>query len=406
MTTLTFPTNSIMAYVGADSGVVGVAGVTGLPYWPGDILVLMQTAALGSPGLRLFDIDPDGDETLQRTRAAIGVDEINTSTGGSACLTEDGLYVQFISHFANSCEFARVRTADFVLDAQFGIHSSSTAASGGTRILAPFTMLNGLEDNRLITTTQFNTQQVATIDTAFVACVSNGTLSTAGSTFGVLMGPGGTSGNDAYLMGIPGANGVSQWSAPIVLYSIAAGVLTSLGSIVPSDIDVTWTHFFRVGGLAWDEADGNLIIGVYNDDAVATQNYLVKINSANADVMWTRPITSLNVYTWSWTFARVNGTFHYLDSASLVRHINTLDGSQATETINGLSPAGPQFSDSISQSVIFFGTYSAVSPEPDYVGTYMGTDGHHTVSSQWMRYWFAYPDRRHLGMLGPVRVRA
>lgn len=413
MTTLTFAANTIMAYVGPDSGVVGVSGVTGMPFWAGTKAYFLQTAALTGPGIRQFDIDPDGDETLQRSAAALGVDQVGATTGGAACLSEQGDFIQFVSHSANSVELARVHAVGLTLDKTFGAQGSSTAPSGGGRILVMHCMVNSPDGSVLQTVTEFNTQQPAQVSAGFTTCNGSTNLPTTGTTFGALIGSAGASGLDAYVLGIPGSNGVSPWTGALVLVGMSGIVQSTLGSVAPADIDPTWTHFFRVSGIGYDQSDGNLIIGVNTTDAVGTQNYIAKISATDATVMWTRAITALTGYPWSFTFSRINGSFHYLDSASLARHIDTSDGSQTTETVTGLSVVGPQFSDSTTNSIILYGTFSAGGSPPDYVGTYMDTGGHHTVFDVWIRFWFATVGppptatvRRQLGLLGPVRIAA
>jgi hypothetical protein len=401
-----------MAYVGMDAGVVGVSSVTGLPWWGGDKVYFVSpgTAAGGGAGLRQFNIDPDGSETLQRTAGAIGVFEINTASGGAICLSADGTTIYLISHFGNSCQLGKVRASDLTLLGTFGSYSSSVISSS-SNIIAMDKMISSPNNSQLVCGTEFNTQEIDEVAAAF-GPTSNfvcGTLDTAPASFGVLLGPGGSVG-EAYLLGIPFQNGTGTSTSPCSLYKLVGGGLTKLGSVTPANVDGTWTHFSYLAGIGLDVSDGNLLIGAQTTDAVTNKQYIVKLNSANGAVLWTRAVNHLTLYPWSLAFSRINGHYHYLDNAALVRHIKTSDGSQTTETFTGVDWTGPQFSDDTTNSIIQFGQFTAGGSPPQYVGSYMGTGGHHNLSANWMRFWFATAGppppagsgRRHIGELGPV----
>jgi len=387
MTTKTYVNNTLMAYVGADADVVGVSSATGMPVWLGGQVFFLQAAG-ANPGLRQFDID-GGDETLQRSSTSIGVFSIS-SAPGAACVTPDGTKLHFISHFSNSVEVAQVRASDLVLTGTFGAASGSLAPSTSSRILAMDKMVSSPSSNLLVCATQLSTQEIDEISESFgpTANTNCGVLDTAPAIFAVLVGPGGA--NEAYLLGLPWRNGTTTSTGSMSLYRLTTGALVKIGSITPANIDATWTHFFRVAGIAYDASDGNLLIGVQTTDAVSNQQYIVKLNATTAAVMWTRAITLLTPYPHSFTFSRVNGKYHYLDGASLARHINTADGSQTTETVTGLSSTSltVQLSDDTTNSVIFYGHFTAGASPPDYVGSVMGVGGNHNLTA-WMRLWFA-----------------
>jgi hypothetical protein len=391
MTTLTFGVNTIMAYVGADTGVVGVSGLTGMPVWGGSQVFFLQTSVSG-PGIRQFNIDPDGSETLQQTLATLGLSVISTSSGGAACVTPDGRTIQFISATGNSVQLAEILASNLTLIGTFGTAGGSTSPSTSTRILAMDRMV--ATASHLTCGSVSSTQEVDTVQLTGAGTpgpnTNDGDLS-GGHAFGIQLGP--ASGSlDAYLLALPFGNGVAPTTSSLTLYSLSnTGVLTSLGTFAPSDVDATWTHFFYIAGLAYDASDGNLIMGAQTTDSVSNKQYILKINASTGAVVWTRAITNLTPYAWSFTFSRVNGTYHYLDGSSLARHISTADGSETTETVTGLSVSGPQFSDDTTNSIILFGSFNPGAGPPQYVGSYMGSPGNHHTVTGWIRFWFITP---------------
>lgn len=405
MTTQTFASNAVMAYVGPDAGVVGVSGLTVMPVWGGSQVFFLQPSVAG-PGIRQFSIDTPGAETLQQTQATLGLSVISASSGGAAAITPDGTELHFISGTGNSVQCAQIQASDLTLLHTFGTASNSTLPSTTTLILAMDKMT--ATNSNLVCGSASSLQEIDSIGLAgFNANVNCGDLDTAGVQFGTLVGPGGA--NDAYILGVPFANGVFPSTASLSLYKLLGGSLTKLGSLAPASVDATWTHFFQIVGIAYDATDGNLIIGAQTSDAVATQQYILKIRSSNASVMWTRAIVTLNPYPWGFTFSRItSGKFHYIDGTT-ARHINTSTGAQTTETVSQVAVTGPQASDDVTNSIIFYGQFTAGGSNPQFVGTYMGPPGNNHNVNGWMRYWFATAippyhgsGRRLVSIMGPI----
>lgn len=389
MTTLTYAANTIMAYVGSDADVVGYSGLVVMPDWPGTKVYFLQTAISG-PGLRQFDIDPDGDETLQRGKAAIGVAGINAASGGAAALSNDGTQLFFISESNNSVRLAEVKASDLTLTAQFGTSSSNATASTTARLLGIHMMAT--QSGKLFMSTAGNTGELDMLPQSGFSPNANLGVTDEKATAGVLIGPGGGSAN--YVVALPFGNSIlgAHNSDPVGLYHVnSSGTITKRGTFVATDVDAAWTRFFTIRGVAYDENDGNVIIGAATDESGPTNTkYIVKLNASNADVMWVRAVNILVPYSWGFTNSRItNDRFHYLGNSALVYHINTTNGAVTTETFTGVSATGPQASDDVSNSIILFGGFTPGGSPPDYVGTYMDTGGHHTLSSKWMRIWFA-----------------
>lgn len=393
MTTETFVNNSIMAYVGADADVTGYSGLIALPDWGGDKVYFLQTSAISGPGIRQFDIDSNGDETLQRSAASIGVAGVTASSGSAASISSDGSKLYFTSEAANSVRLAEVRASDLQLINQFGTSGSSTAPSSSSRILAVSSQI--YIGSSVLCGSLFSTEELNVLDSGLGSNTPLGDLDES-SVAGVLVGHG--SGNNGYAIGLDFTNGgAGDHTLPFGLYHATLGSFSKIGTVGPTDIDATWTTINEVRGIAFDATDGNLLIGVSTSDVGPTnKQYIVKLNATTAAVMWTRAVVVMTPYSQSFMWSRIsNGKFHYIDfgqqgsGGRVVHHITTSDGSQTTETFTGLTVVGPQTSDDVTNSCILYASFTAGGSPPDYVGTYMDTGGHHSFSNKWARVWFA-----------------
>lgn len=377
-----------MAYVGIDSGVVGYSGLTVLPDWTGTKVYFLQTSALLGDGIRQFDIDPNGDETLKRTAADIGVSGINTGSGGAASLSYNGETLVFISETGNSCRMALVQASDLTLLTQFGTAGSSAGASTASRLLSPH-MIAPYDGEFVLACAGALGEFDALPEPALTPNVNAGNADEK-KAFGLLLGRGGA--GETFAIALPFSNGTLGGGTnddPIGVYSITSGGVGKIGTFSPADIDATWTNIVTARGCAYDVSDGNIIIAVQTSDAVSTTKYLAKLDTGDASVVWVRAVNAITPYSWSLTHSRVNGTYHYLGSSATVYHIDTTDGSATTETFTGIAVTGVQVSDSTTNSIILYGNFAPGGSPPDYLGTYMTTGGHTTLTSQWMRIWFA-----------------
>lgn len=398
MTTRSYAANSILAYMGADADVVGVSGTVCLPYWDGASVYFFQTNQFGSPGIRKFDIDADGDETLQRSKASIGTNWTYAGPYGSAAtLSYDGSYIFYISDPGNSSQAAKVQASDLTLVNTQDVASNNLDPALG--LLSPYQFSGALYGSTswLFSTTGLNignahNDMYALDGDNFVSRAQigppdeHGTGNPCISRHGITSGP-------IYVIAPPVANDGAGSPLATGIYSLTPPLTkTKIGTFLPTDIDATWTNIVSWRGVCYDESDGNLIIGVQTTDAGPTnKTYIAKLSATTGAVMWVRAVNALTAYSQSFTNSRVrNGTFHYIGSASLVYHITTSSGALASsETFTGLVVSGPQVSDDVTNSVICYGNFTAGASPPDYLGTYMGTGGHHSISSAWFRAFFA-----------------
>jgi hypothetical protein len=392
MTSTPYLNNSIMAYIGANSPVSGYANVCALPGWEGSKLYIPVAGVGAAGGIRQFDIDPNGDETLQKTGSGIGVAGIQFSSGGAIALSWDGVKIFCFAQFANSVQLAEINAADLTLTATFGVPSGGLTPSTATRICAPHELVvmnAGGGSPRELLAACFRAGELDLLQDLMPVNFVVGDVDER-ANFGTLIcaGPAAiSSSGPAFALASTGVT-----TDPVGVYSIdKTGIpLTKIGTFTPAAIDATWTHITLLRGVAYDETDGNLIIGAQTSDAVTHKQYIAKISATTAAVLWTCPINTLTPYSWGFSFSRIrNGTFHYIGSASLAYHIKTSDGTVTTETVTGLTGGNVQYSDDVTNSVIFFGSFIAGGSPPAYLGTYMGTGGHHTVGPTWLRFWFA-----------------
>jgi hypothetical protein len=139
MTTQAYKANTIMAYVGADAAVVGYIGTCVMPDWEGDKVYLIATT---SPywGIRQFDIDPDGIETLQKTPISLNVSGLYANA--APALSYDGDMLTFLASTGASVSIAQANAADLTLDTTFGTPSTSGTPSYGTSGAAVLAVIN------------------------------------------------------------------------------------------------------------------------------------------------------------------------------------------------------------------------------------------------------------------------
>lgn len=84
---------------------------------------------------------------------------------------------------------------------------------------------------------------------------------------------------------LPGAEtyNIASWPTTNPFISSA-----TVGTIVASAIDPTWTAFSAFG-IGYDAVDGNVLIDVRHTAGVAIPRYIIKVDSATAAVIWAAP---------------------------------------------------------------------------------------------------------------------
>lgn len=395
---------SIMEYVGPDTGVVGVSGFASIPDWTNNALYCVQTAGGTTSGLRKFTLDPSGvgnqsggDETLQRARDSIGVPALTISSGGAFMLSKDGEWLTFVSNSSNSMILAQVQTSDLTKVDEFGVASSSLAPSTDTRILSSqyLVPVQAGSSEYIISGTIATTEEVCLLPQTSGGMgpnVNMGTLTEAPALGGVLLGPGlsGSSQGQAHALGLPFRNGVLDGDNALNMgvYTIYSdGSFTRVGQFKYSDIDATWTHVLNARAMAYDSFDGHLLVMVSTDDVVANTGYIMKVNASTGVIIWKLaiPAAKITPYSWSMAWSRIiNSTYLFIVDSD-VWVIDTSAGTKTTVALHTVGVTGPQYSDDISNSVVFYGNFTAGSPAPAYLGTRMGSGGDHSGGTHWYR---------------------
>lgn len=415
-----------MSYVPAGGSPVGV-GITMLPDWPNAVLYNLLDGNAINSGARQINMYPSGDDILAATWLSMApVAWIATGIGGTAVLDPNGKIIFVDGPVTNSVVIDQINASDLTYSAQFGVVSADTSQSNTVRILAPYSMAplrwggsdfvvacsqqgNVPGEICLLSTPGLGNQFLAHTDASESRAVAGRGKVGSGAVDGTVFVLGR---QPNYPVGDP---------TPMGLYKISVGLagpgFIKLGTLSPAQVDATWTNFRGGCGVAYDQTDGNPIIMVKTTDAVANQNYIVKLNKTNAAKIWACPVNNIDTYgdynMGKWQI--VNQRIYYMGAGNQLYVINTSTGVAVVSTIGSLgSSLGPQFSEDDRGSVILFGTWFESSTHPTYVGTDMGTNGNHLkLSDTWLRFFPdgtsgpapppAGPGHRMLTESGPVR---
>ena len=111
--------------------------------------------------------------------------------------------------------------------------------------------------------------------------------------------------------------------------------LNTNGQITPAQVDPTWTTMnTAVMDLGFDQTDGNAILWVSTTDVVTYQSRLIKVNTANAAVLWSIPVGGL---VGGLANSDINnGQLGWAGTDGVLYSINTLAGTVTTS----FSPSG------------------------------------------------------------------
>lgn len=155
------------------------------------------------------------------------------------------------------------------------------------------------------------------------------------------------------------------------------------GTIAPSAIDPTWTHFSLVYGPAYDPNDGNIMLHVATTDSVTNTSYFVKINPNNAKVVYATAANDLgtsavwsdqNMIQMKINNGVIGGFTTGTPRTSVV--IQTTFGTTTVTTVNSGVTGGTanQLYYENHQSIIELGSASSFSGSPavTLVGYYFG----------------------------------
>lgn len=148
-----------------------------------------------------------------------------------------------------------------------------------------------------------------------------------------------------------------QWPTPNAYIAT-----TVVGSVFPTDVDPEWATIYQKGCI-WDGSDGHLIAMLHTTSAATNLDYIVKISTDDASILWKVAIPHPSVDTSSMGNGRtVHGTFCYFSQGGIpvaneVFVIDTADGSYTTFTagLAGLETLGGQFYDEINGCIVAYG---------------------------------------------------
>jgi hypothetical protein len=391
-------TASIMAYVGSDANVSGISTGSLQTYWANNQLIAIKEGNAATDGLRQFTGYPSGDETLTHTWAQMGLTQGHSSgQGGALCVAYNGQILFISSILSNSVVLGEVRESDLTLTGQFGVSSGSLAQSDTTRILLPYSFAPlrvgtpGAHGDFVVVCANDGTVK-GEVDIVSVPNLGNAFIGHTDEPVAVC-GRGAINPTNGTAFVLAKKTGTSAAVTPVGLYvvtqqDITPPTLVKLGTVSPAQVDATWTNFTQTGGVAYDQTDGNPIIMVTTNDAVVNQTYFVKLNKANAAVIWKCPVNTFDPEADNDLTRHniVNQTLYYLGASSLLYTINTSTGVATTATVSLLTCTGGQISEDVNNSLIGFGGWFEGATHPNYIGTYMGTLGNHTLGSGWWRF--------------------
>lgn len=132
------------------------------------------------------------------------------------------------------------------------------------------------------------------------------------------------------------------------------------GGITPAQIDATWTNITSVGGVVFDKTDGNLILWFQTTDAVATKQYIVKINPGSSStapsVVWKTGLTAAQNATGgpigANSFYVGYGTIAWLIGTAL-NSVATSSGALTTTTVAASTQVWDSYSDDRDAMMLF-----------------------------------------------------
>lgn len=138
--------------------------------------------------------------------------------------------------------------------------------------------------------------------------------------------------------------------------------IATLGTIAPTAVDAAWSHI-SIQDLGFDQSDQNLLAVVTTSDSVTHEQYMVKIDSANAAVLWATPISYTTLLPGLGS-GRITGfRLGWISDSGTLSVFNTSTGAIVT-TVN-MAPDGPQYAnrqqliDSTAANFYIFANYDS-----------------------------------------------
>lgn len=384
-------TGSLMAYV-PSALVAGLSQVAMVPDYANNRYYMPSTAT-GTPGISQFTGLLSGDCTLQKTQTQLGIGAFQDFP---ICLTYNGNLVSPAGNGSNSIALAQFRAADLSFISTAFSSSSRLAPSNNANLLASEQLVPiryGRTDAVLSTPAAYNEGEIALIGIPEMGLTNLGNTTETGRA---CMGRGaiGAQLGTAYVIG-RGTNIFGSYVVNFASTSLGIG-LVRLRGYVPTDIDSTWSTLSDISGVAYDQTDGNIIIGVQTSDSVTTKSYICKLSGTTGNLIWKLavPYASANATACWANSSIVNGRFYVwaggLGGGTLYS-INTVAGTITAQTqIQDMSIGQAGISEDTNDSILTTAAWDQGATVPNYIGTYMGTLGNTTYSG-WMRYFPSGP---------------
>jgi hypothetical protein len=433
---VTVSANSLLALVGASTPVgYNAQGGEIICDHQNDRVFQRETGTLtGSAGIKQFAGGITGTETLQATETDIfGPGPAHTLVAGPGCYHTMGKLFCPVDAFLIGKIDATTLVADEIIGTSSGAPSTCDAVTGVVeRLASTFQIIPATWNGHNFIVSRGNTaasrqREVAVINVDTVGSpllLSAVNITEQDAALGT--GPDGT----FYVIG---HNYLADQSTPITLYkysifgtSIApADVYTlpnaavsraTLRSILPSDIDPTWTQFETVNNPGYDQADGNIICTFSSPDPVTNKKYLAKLDGSTGATIWLTPITNAaygsiadiwrsdingKFAVWSKQQSGVGTTVNYYDTATGAFDavlwnlgLEPFFSSQWSTTTGALSAA------------IASGYAQNSGPIPTYLGAYLAANSNVIPPHRFGRIYLGVtpPPVPILGATGYVRV--
>lgn len=414
--------NSLLAYVGDDSVVMGNSGYQVMLADGAGEFVYQMNAGGSVPGVRKFD-------------AVSGVEIAQTALTMPATVyyLHDNGFI-YVSTGGNTSPIQEISTATATFGASnaYGASSSSLSGSGITpppthfqlmdgticgctipgvdginRDYIVFTGLRGAQTINEVTFVQVNGQgtwvdsggnslqlNTAQVDGKTYVSACTGPVLQGGAIFFAMERP------------YPGTWATDGTEFAVLHQFVFDQTHTSIGSfpllhLTAPQIDPTWTNITNIVGPAYDQIDGTVLFFIETGDAVTNTKYLCKFNPWTVSFLWKLAWPgndNIGNFSDDQTMAslrlRGRAVFVQVGSGNGAYLVDTVAGTVTTQAINsGFSFSVPQFYDEGSGSVTFYGGFSPGSgPTMHYLGAYLPANGD-TMGGQWGRFYLGvdYP---------------
>lgn len=150
----------------------------------------------------------------------------------------------------------------------------------------------------------------------------------------------------------------------LYFYSIlcsSAPTNTNFTTMVPTDVDSTWTQIYCTG-ICIDQTDGHLLTAVQGQSTAAQLNYLLKVHSVTGVILWQLAIPGAGggaMMSQSQVKYSKFALFYYVNGGNSVTVINTAAGTSTsfTSSLAGLLFGTSQAFDDTSGLIVMDGQF-------------------------------------------------